>query len=165
MTNKLTIAVLALQICIVIIMLYQHNSKVAAVKTDNGYSELISKVGNIEREVQALRYSIKDFDNIVRLTGETHNDQVTDFIPETASSVPAENSKPIDIAKRNNAIEQSNEIVTNAISNMRWSMDDTKNLMYVSTHLSRDDKKTLLDRIATAVNNQELIIEAPLPPM
>ena len=66
-------------------------------------------------------------------------------------------------ADRDQAVASANELITIAVGNGRWTLDDTTSLQPYLDKLSPDDRIALLERFLTAVNAQQLDIDGVMP--
>lgn len=166
MTNRLIIILIMLQVATLSYVLFVNRNETPGNKTQAlttpDASDVLATIHEIKTELRDLKKSVQQQND-----NEISQSQVRQDIKQVETI--ENNSSPIetksDTAMNQHSVDESNSVVAAAINRARWQQSDTQVLMHLAPELSRTQKSKLLNQIADAVNNQQLRLDAALPPM
>jgi len=168
MTNRLISILIVLQVVTLVYLFVgdRADTKNTVMQTDSDTKELLATVRALQSEIRKLKSVTKQNNSRLLTQNETvEGPDVNDREQQQNSDIQSETQKSRVKLDTQEVLAESNTVVETAISRKRWESNDSLALMRLAPGLSRAEKNRILNEIAEAVNNQQLSLDASLPPL
>lgn len=168
MTNRLISILIVLQVVTLVYLFLgdRADTKNTVMQTDSDTKELLATVRALQSEIRKLKSVTKQNNSRLLTQNETvEGPDVNDREQQQNSDIQSETQKSRVKLDTQEVLAESNTVVETAISRKRWESNDSLALMRLAPGLSRAEKNRILNEIAEAVNNQQLSLDASLPPL